>query len=139
MASAKIGAALTTSSLSAAPPRPSRNGGTVSETRLIGNGFGRGSDDYWQGIGVQDLSAPDLRANEVRGNAGVGIQYLHAVGGLDRANTVTGNAVNRAAYVAAVGLETASAGETALGRPGTAILPIPCWTPTASFGMGMAT
>jgi hypothetical protein len=99
--------------------------GTVSETKVVANGFGREGNDFWQGIGVQDRSAPELRANEVRGNAGVGIQYLHEAGGLARANTVTGNAANRAAYVAATGLETLSAGGIALGRPGQGDVPDP--------------
>jgi hypothetical protein len=99
--------------------------GTVSETTVVRNGFGRDGDDFWQGIGVQDDASPELRANEVRGNAGVGIQYLHAAGGLARANTVTDNAANRAAYLASTGLEALSAGGIALGRPGQGDTPDP--------------
>ena len=67
---------------------------------------------------MQDRTAPVPRTNEVCGNAGVGTQYLHAAGGVTRANTITDNAVNRALYLAATGLETASAGGIALGRLG---------------------
>jgi parallel beta-helix repeat protein len=90
--------------------------GTITNNTISDNGYGSDGADFWQGIALQNDARPTIEGNEIRGNAGVGIQFWNASGGVVRDNRLIDNGSNIAAYAP----PNASAAGIAVGVSGRA-------------------
>lgn len=97
-----------------------RGGGVIRDSTISNNGYASG-DDFWQGVGLEDEASPSVVDNDVRRNAGVGIQYRDRSGGSASGNRITGNGWNIRDY----GSPQSSTGGIAIGTNGTDQRPTP--------------
>lgn len=97
-----------------------RGGGVLRQSTITNNGYA-GGNDYWQGVGLEDRAAPSIVANDIRRNAGVGIQFRDSTGGTASDNRVLGNGWNIQDH----GPALASTGGIAIGTNGTDQRPSP--------------
>lgn len=90
--------------------------GTITNNTIADNGYGPDGAGFWQGIALQNDTRPLIEGNEVRGNAGIGIQFWNASGGVVRENRLIDNGSN----ITANAPPNASAGGIAVGVSGRA-------------------
>ena len=90
--------------------------GTITNNTIADNGYGPDGNGFWQGIALQNNARPTIERNEVRGNAGIGIQFWNTSGGVVRDNRLVDNGSN----IAANAPPNASAGGIAIGVSGRA-------------------
>lgn len=114
-----------------------RASGELRASLIARNGFAQARDDFWQGIALEDEASPTIIGNVIRDNAGVGIQYRDASGGIARDNVLEKNGWNIEAY----GPSGASAGGIAVGVAGSDDRPGPIVEENnryeANFGGGL--